>query len=165
MKMLFRPFCSCLAVAALVAIAVVANPIAALAQDGAVTVPWGDWLGGLLSYLRDAVIAAVVALVAFAARSLPKQIGDIILAARVEQLLTRAADYGIAAVAGAVKGKTLDVNVTNEVLERAAEYAIANAPALADKLGETLRPKLLARLAPVVGPDVSAAAVNATVTP
>jgi len=150
---------------AVVAVALIATPLPAFAQDGAVTVPWGDWVSGVLAAAREFFAYGLAALVAWAARRLPAQIGDIILAARVEQLLTRAADYGIAAVAGAVKGKTLDVKVTNEVLERAAEYAIENAPALAGKLGDTLRPKLLARLAPVVGPDVSAEAVNAAVNP
>lgn len=135
------------------------------AQDGAVVVPWGDWLAGALSYLRDAVIAAVVALVAWGARRLPTQVGEIILAARVEQLLTRAADYGVASVAGAVKGKTFDVRITNQVIEAAAEYAIANAPALVAKMGDTLRPKILARIAPDVGPDVTAEAVRAEVNP
>lgn len=137
----------------------------AFAQDGAVTVPWGDWVAGVLSYLRDGVIAIVVAMIGLLAKNLSPGIRDMILAARVEQLLTRAADYGVAAVAGAVKGKTLDVRVTNEVLEKAAEYAVANAPALAEKLGATLRPKLLARLAPIVGPEVSAEFVNAQVAP
>lgn len=139
--------------------------VPALAQDGAVTVPWGDWLGLTLANFRDLVIAGVVGLVGIIAKRMSPAIADMILAARVEQLLTRAADYGIAAVAGATKGRTIDVKVTNEVLEKAAEYAIANAPALVEKLGATLRPKLLARLAPIVGPDVSATAVHADVQP
>ncbi|MDP2358030.1 MAG: hypothetical protein Q8M31_18465 [Beijerinckiaceae bacterium] len=158
-------FAYAFAAMALAALTLIAAPWPAFAQDGVVTVPWGDWIAGALVHLRDAVIAGVVALVAWAARRLPTQIGEIVLAARVEQLLTRAADYGIAAVGGAMKGKTLDVRTTNHVIEAAAEYAIANAPALVEKLGDTLRPKLLARLAPVVGIEVTAESVDAAVSP
>jgi hypothetical protein len=144
-----------------IAAALFATPT--FAQDGSVTLPWGDWLAGALSYVSEAVIAAVAALIGILARNLAPGIRDYILSQRVEQLLARAADYGIAAAAGAVKGKTLDIAVTNEVLEKAAEYAIANAPALAERLGKTLRPKLLARLAPYTAPEVTAAKVYAEV--
>lgn len=158
-------FAYAFAALAIACLALIAAPFPAFAQDGAVSVPWGDWLAGGLVYLRDAVIAGVVALIAWAARKLPTQVGEIILAARVEQLLARAADYGIAAVGGAVKGKSFDVRVTNQVIEAAADYAIANAPALVEKLGDTLRPKILARIASDVGPEVTAQAVRAEVNP
>ncbi len=158
-------FAYAFAALALVAVALIAAPFPAFAQDGAVTVPWGDWLASSLVYLRDAVIAGVVALVAWGARRLPTQVGEIILAARVEQLLTRAADYGIASVAGAVKGKSFDVRITNQVIEAAIDYAIANAPSLVERMGSTLRPKILARIAADVGPEVTAESVRAEVFP
>lgn len=162
MKVIYT-FASALALFIIAGALALASP--AFAQDGAVSVPWGDWVAASLVYVRDLVIAGVVALIGLLAKNLSPGIRDMILAARVEQLLTRAADYGIAAVGGAVKGKTLDIATTNAVLEQAAEYAIANAPSLAAKLGDTLRPKLLARLAPIVAPEVSAAAVSAEVKP
>jgi hypothetical protein len=111
-----------------------------------VVVPWGDWLSATLSYAREIIIAGVGAVFLWLVRSLPKQIGDIITAMRLEQLLTRAVDYGIAAVDGAAKGKVLTVPVTNSVIAEAVNYAVRSAPALADRFADTLRAKILARL-------------------
>jgi len=146
-------------------LAAAAMLIAAPALAADVSVPWGDWLAGALAYVRDAVIAVVVALIGLLAKQLSPAIRDVLLAAKIEQLLTRAADYGIAAVAGAVKGKTMDVKIANEVIAEAMNYAIANAPDLAGRLGDTLRPKIVARLAPYLPAEADAKALKAEVTP
>lgn len=116
------------------------------AETGTVTVPYGDWLAALLAYSRDAIIAFVVAGLGYASRNLPGAIGAMIETFRVEQLLKRAVDYGIAAAAGAAKGQTLTIPVANEVIRQAVQYATDNAPSLASRLGETLQPKVIARL-------------------
>ena len=75
-----------------------------------------------------------------------------------EQLLNRALDYGLAAVAGAAKGKTLDIPIANKVLLEAAQYALDHgAPWLLKYIGD-LGPKLVARMsaAEVLGPQASA---------
>jgi hypothetical protein len=147
----------------LLAAAAMLIAVPALAAD--VTVPWGDWLAGALVSVRDAVIALVVALIGVLAKQLSPAIRDVLHTAKVEQLLSRAADYGIVAVAGAVKGKTMDVKIANEVIAEAMNYAVANAPELAARLGNNLRPKIVARLAPYLPAEADAKALKAEVTP
>ena len=139
--------------------------IAAPALAADVSVPWGDWLAGALVSVRDAVIALVVALIGVLAKQLSPAVRDVLFAAKVEQLLARAADYGIVAVAGAVKRKTMDVKIANEVIAEAINYAIATAPELAARLGANLRPKIVARLAPYLPAEADAKALRAEVTP
>lgn len=119
---------------------------AGAAETGAVTVPYGDWVASLLAYSRDAIIALVVAGLGYASRNLPGAVGSMIETFRVEQLLKRAVDYGIAAAAGAAKGQTISIPVANEVIRQAMQYASDNAPTLAARLGGTLQPKVIARL-------------------
>jgi hypothetical protein len=111
------------------------------------------------------VIALVVALIGVLAKQLSPAIRDVLHTAKVEQLLSRAADYGIVAVAGAVKGKTMDIKVANEVVAEAMNYAIANAPELAARLGDNLRPKIVARLAPYLPAEADAKTLKAEVVP
>jgi len=123
-----------------------------------VVVPWGDWLSALLASGREVVVGLALAAIAWLVRKLPAQVGDIITAMRLEQLLTRAVDYGIAAVDGAAKGKVLTVPITNSVIAEALNYAVKSAPALADRFADTLRAKILARLSAqgIVPPDATA---------
>jgi hypothetical protein len=121
----------------------------AVAQDalpGVVVVPWGDWLSAVLVDVRNFILSAAGIVLSFVLTKFWPAGKAFIEAARVEQLLGRAVDFGIAAVAGATKGKTATIPIANEVLERALEYAVDAAPSLATKLAETLRPKLIARI-------------------
>jgi len=120
--------------------------------DGVVIIPWGDWLIGML----EPAGALVVAMIMWALRRLPSSIYLYLQMMRAEQLVQRAVDYGLSATAGAVAGKQLSVPVTSEVLEAAAEYAVAHAPGLVKTIGgaELFKQKALARLK--VAEDVSA---------
>ena len=98
---------------------------AALAADGStVSIPWGQWVSDWVPFIAS----GLAALVAWGLRQLPANIVAILGNGRVELLLNNAVNYGLNAVAGAAKGKTLDVNVGNQVLSEALNYAIANAP-------------------------------------
>jgi hypothetical protein len=127
------------AVLVLAAIVVVALAPPVLAGDGTVTIPWGDWIADGAQTLASLCLAALSWVLA---RWAPQWVRMQL----TEQLLSRAVDYGIAVVAGAARGKVLDIPVANEVIREAAAYAVANAPATAKWLGATLEPKLLARL-------------------
>lgn len=130
-----------------------------------VQIPWGDWLSAALTYFREVVVAVVVAGIGWTARKLPGQAGEIITAMRLEQLLTRAVDYGLAAVEGSAKGKVLTVGVTNSVIAEAVSYAVRSAPGLAEQFAGSLRAKVLARLSAqgVVPAEASAANVAAVI--
>ncbi|GHE72217.1 hypothetical protein GCM10019059_34780 [Camelimonas fluminis] len=131
---------------------VVAAATPAVVGDGIVTIPWGDWLGSMLEPLG----ALAIAIVMWMLRRLPASIYLYLQMARAEQLVQRAVDYALSATAGATQGKSLDIKVTSQVLEAAAEYAVAHAPGLVKTLGGTdlLKQKVLARLD--VAEDVSA---------
>lgn len=136
-------------------------PFLALAADpAAVVVPWGDWLSAMIRPLGDALIAALLGVLTVAAARLPGWLRDILLTARAEQLLRRAAEYGIGVVDGAVKGRVAEVHVTNEVLREALAYAVRHAPDLVEKIGGNtlIREKLIPRLveAGIIPPDASA---------
>lgn len=76
-----------------------------------------------------------------------------------EQLLKRAVDYAVATVAGAAAGKTVTIPVANEMIRVAAQYAADNSPRLTKALADTLGPKIIARLPDVVKlPDEASAA-------
>jgi DNA-directed RNA polymerase subunit H (RpoH/RPB5) len=148
-----RHITAVLFLAALV-VAVVLPPVAH-AAEGTVTVPVGDWIVQATSSLAS---LAVTALMWVAARYLPTWIRMQL----TEQLLTRAVDYALAVVAGAAKGKVLEVHVASAVLREAAAYAVKHAPDTARWIGDTLEPKLIARLSaagalPEVGRPIGSA--------
>ena len=121
------------------ALLVVCLPPTAYAADDTVVVPVGDWIVQATSSLSSLAVAVAMWV---AARWLPTWIRTQL----TEQLLGRAVDYALAVVAGAAKGKVLEIPVANAVLREAAAYAVAHAPATAKWIGDTLEPKLIARL-------------------
>lgn len=119
--------------------------------DGRADVPWGDWLSEVLKGLI--VLAGSLAL--WLLRRMPKELVELLnmvagsfLQTRADKLLEKAITYGINTTAGAVKGRVLTVQVGNEVIERAFEYALRHAPGLIAKFGGlvALREMIIARL-------------------
>lgn len=96
----------------------------AQAQSEATKVVWG-W-GAAASQAAQFVAYLVGLGLAYALRQLPANLVAILSNMRVELLLQNAINYGVNAVDGAVKGKTLQVNVGNEVLAKALQYAVDN---------------------------------------
>lgn len=129
-----------------------------------VSIPWGDWLSAAMTFFREDIIYVLSLAVVWAGRKIPGQLGELIQGLRLNALLERAADYSIAAVNGAAKGKTIDIKIANEMIGAAVQYALANAPALASKYADTLHAKLLARIGAKVdlSPEVSAPALSVT---
>lgn len=115
----------------------------AQAADGSVTVPWGDWTA-------EALGLAAVLVAGWIGRAIPsavRQWAAKLLGDRVDQLLERAIQYGINAVAGAVRGKTLSLDTGLDVANEALDYAVKHAPKLVQELGVgEVREKILARL-------------------
>lgn len=115
-----RTFLGFVALAAFIALIPV---IAYAATDpNTVTVP----IGSIVAEWSSAVGWLLASLVLYAMRLLPQNIVAILANARVDLLLNNAIGYGVNAVAGATKDKTLDVNVGNQVLAAAINYAIEN---------------------------------------
>jgi hypothetical protein len=126
--------------------AVVSPGGAAVVSKGTeIVLPWGAWLSELSSIL--ATILGAIVLWLF--RRLPGSVTAILQTMRAEQLIQRAIDYGLNATAGAAKDKVLTVQVGNEVVAKAAAYAVDNgAPYIIKWLGGTdgLVQKIVARL-------------------
>jgi len=124
---------------AILALVIITAPVSA--QDAvataappaatSVTIPFGDWLVSIANFIGVLAAAIITPLVAWAAAKLPPAIQANITAqhrAQVEQLLARAVDYAIGAVAGAAKDKALDVNVGSAVVAVALQQVIDIAP-------------------------------------
>lgn len=117
--------------------------------DTVVTIPYGTVLDAVLANVLGIVGAGIAMVLTWAFRKLPANVVAILRMIQVEQLLSRAAEYGINATRGAVKGKTLDVDVGNQALERALQYALDSASrGLIEFMGgaEGAQKKLIARL-------------------
>lgn len=156
------------------ALFVVAAPVLAFAADTApetvaqatsdtTKVVWG-W-GSAAAAVAQAVAYLIGVAAAYALRQLPANIVAIFGNARVELLIQNAIGYGLNAVQGAVKDKTLTVDVGNEVLAKALQYAVDNAPGWLQSWAggpEGLAKKIWARLN--LEPAASDAAVPAAVS-
>lgn len=84
--------------------------------------------GAMLSSLSQTVAWLLASVAMLAMHKLPANLVAIFGNARVELLINNAINYGLNAVAGAVKDKKLEVNVGNQVLREALQYAVDNAP-------------------------------------
>lgn len=89
-----------------------------------VTVPWGEWLAAAAPDATT-ILAAVVL---WALRQIPGEVGAWLRTRRVEQLLERAIGWGVNTVAGAARDKVLKMEVASDVLAEATQYAIERAP-------------------------------------
>jgi len=126
---------------------IVIHPLQAFAQEATetVTIPYGTWI----EHSAQVVATLILAAVGWLMRKLPASVVDILKTMKAEQLLAKAVDYGINAVSGATKGKSLSVNVGNAVVANAVQYVVDNAPGwLVKWLGgpEAIAAKIIARL-------------------
>ncbi|WP_441280495.1 hypothetical protein [Tardiphaga sp. 862_B3_N1_1] len=157
------------------ALFVVAAPMLAFAADGAAPetvarsvsettkVTWA-W-GATVSQAGQAIAWLLASVAMVMLRKLPANIVAIFGNARVELLLNNAIGYGLNAVQGAVKDKALTVDVGNEVLAKALQYAVDNAPGWLQSWAggpEGLAKKIWARLN--LGEGASDAALPAAVS-
>jgi hypothetical protein len=164
--------------AAMIAVSLLAMPSVAYCADAApetiaqatsetTKVTWA--YGALIQQWASAIGTLAFAAVAWLLRLLPGQIYAVLVAARADQLLQKAIDYGINMVQGAAKDRSLTVDVHNEVLAKALQFVIDNAPGwLQSWMGgpEKIAEKIVARLniAPDdKPPDVNAAVASAVV--
>ncbi len=135
----------------------------AQATNEGTKVTWA--VGSVVSQWADAVEALLVALVAFALRKIPGQLGTILQTMHVDQILNKAIDYAINMVKGATKDKELSVDVGNEVLAKALQYVLDHSPGwLQSWMGGpgAIAQKIIARLN--LAPDTVLDAGKATAT-
>jgi hypothetical protein len=132
----------------------------ATATAPSVSIPWGSWLSGLLSW--PALAAGAAGYLGYAIKSIGGGTLSLLVS---DQQITAAVNYALAKVSGAVAGQTLEVQVANNVAQTAFNWIVSTEPALAGKLGSALGPQILAKLsqlgvapaAPVAVPTVATA--------
>lgn len=132
----------------------------ATAPTTSVSLPIGDWLADAAAFIGAIAAAAL----AWVFSKLPASIQPILRTMQAEQLLGKAIDYALNAVAGAEKGKTLDVKVGSSVVASAAQYVVDHGPAwLVEWLGglPAIEQKIIARLN--LGSDAAVATTTAIV--
>ena len=114
-----------------------------------VLVPWGDWLATALTIINSLALPVIGGAVAWMFRALPSWAVNFFRTISVEQWLQRALDFGVNTTIGAVRGKSMTLNVGNEVVAKALSYIAEHAPEwLKSWLGGTegIRDRLVARL-------------------
>jgi|UPI00034882D3 sulfur carrier protein ThiS len=134
-----EPLGARLAFAAMLAVLValaVASPASAAevatVGDKAVIVPWGDWLVALAVSLREPILTILIPIIAGyviqAIRKVYPWATLFLSQRRVEMMLEAAVGFGLNAVQGAAKGKTLSANVAVPVIAKGTQYVIDTAP-------------------------------------
>ncbi|MBY0259205.1 hypothetical protein [Methylobacterium sp.] len=109
-----------------VILAALTGPCAAAGPT--IVLPWGDALAEAIQALGAVLVplAATAALAALARLTGPLRV--LVTSTLVERLVRNVADYGINAVAGAVRGRTLTVPVGARVIASAVERGLEQAP-------------------------------------
>ncbi|PXW65538.1 hypothetical protein [Methylobacterium sp. B4] len=100
--------------------------------DKAVILPWGDWLVAFAVSLREPILTILLPIVAAyiiqAIRKVYPMAALFLTQRRVEMMLEAGVGYGLNAVQGAAKGKTLSVNVAVPVIAKGTQYLVDTAP-------------------------------------
>jgi hypothetical protein len=98
----------------------------------AVILPWGDWLVALAVSLREPILTILLPIIAAyiiqAIRKVYPWAALFLSQRRVEMMLEAGVGFGLNAVNGAAKGKTLSVNVAVPVIAKGTQYVIDTAP-------------------------------------
>lgn len=93
-----------------------------------VTWNWGDWVAQNSSLFAETVAWLALAVLGLAMKALPAKVVQIIQTWQVEQVLRPAITSAINKTAGAAQGKALSFNVANDVIGKAVQYVLDNAP-------------------------------------
>mgnify|MGYP006950201168 CR=1 FL=1 len=119
-----------LACAALPFAALLSPAHAAAAPPAAgVSLPWGDWLTGLLQPVSAFLVPLAAAAVTAGIARVAPWAASVLTRDRVEAAIRAGAEFGQNAVAGAAKGRTVSVDLGSAVVAAGARHVLATAPA------------------------------------
>lgn len=127
---------------------------AAVAADNTVVVPWGDGVAALINGLSQVLGLLLFAGILLLIGMLPAWIQDIVRplvnTMRVNQLFEKTAAAVVGGTVGAVKGRTVEITIANDMVRNLVKTVLENgAPQILDFAGrgiESLAAKALARL-------------------
>lgn len=100
-------------------------------------------------WLASLLTASATVLVSLIAFILHRFAPPAIAAFVTNDVIEKAVNYAIATTAGAAHGREAQIEVTNDLIAAAANWVIANEPKIADWAGANLCPLIVARLAAV----------------
>jgi hypothetical protein len=146
------------------ATALVSSAVSA-AESNAIAVPIGNLLTQVLGILEPLAVSLTGAAVTWLLAKLGPDVARAFHAAHVDQVIARSIDAGFALVEGAEKGKVLEVPVANQVIRKAAQYIVDQAPGLFKELGDNLGQMLVARLSAAGALPANASAANLDLEP
>jgi len=139
---------------------------AASAADGnVVAVPLGNLLTQALGILEPLAVSLTGATVTWLLAKLGPDVARAFHAAHIDQVIERSIDAGFALVEGAEKGKVLEIPIANQVIRKAAQYLVDQAPGLFKELGDNLGQMLVARLSAAGALPANASATNLDLVP
>lgn len=102
---------------------------AAVAASNAVALPWGDFVNSILeNVVKPTVEIAAPIIITWVGVKLGGTATKVLQSVHADRMITTAADQALATVEGAEKGKTLSVNIANNVIRAAAQWLVDNAP-------------------------------------
>ncbi|TXN43576.1 hypothetical protein [Methylobacterium sp. WL7] len=91
--------------------------------------PWGDWLVAILQPVSAIVVPLAAGVVMAGVAKVSPWAALFLSRERVQSAIQAGADYGVNAVAGAVKGKTLTVPLGSEVVAKGTQWVVDTTPA------------------------------------
>ncbi len=152
-------------VASLFILASLLLALPALAQTTTVQVPFGDWVGAVVPFLGVLVLALLGTGIALVLPHLPawaQGLATAQLQAQLTAAVAFAVEWAVQDVSEAAKGKTLTIDVGNELLAKGAQKAIDVLPGkVVEWAGgaEGIKEQVLAHFenANVILPEASAA--------
>ena len=108
--------------------------LAQAVPDTTVTVPWGQWIVDATKVLQPIATLALTGIASYVMGAyIPpwlKLLSGQAAQVRVNTVLEKAVASAIARVEGAVKGKESTIEVASEILRKAMQYAVDQAPSL-----------------------------------
>lgn len=105
-----------------------------------IIIPWGEWVYNFIKTLEPVILT-------FSAVSIPVLINNALVRFFASGALTNAVNAAIANTENAVRGASSSVDVSNQILNEAIRWMIANEPKAANYYGPKLRDFLTAELA------------------
>lgn len=94
----------------------------------AVILPYGDWIVGAGQTVTAVLLPILIGGIMWALRTYVPVLGLFVSQSLVERLVRNVTDYALNAIAGAMKGKELDVPTGSAVITKATQHAVDQAP-------------------------------------
>lgn len=144
-----------LALAIMMAVAfVIFNPAFAQEASTKVVLPWGDFVASILNATQQILALLLLAAATAVIGILPSWVQNILRPLvqtwQANQLFEKLAATAVAGTKGVVAGKTVDIEIANDMIRNIVQMAITNGSpkllAFIDASAESLGAKALARL-------------------